>query len=683
MPTDPMNRPPVRRLRGLSFYLFVLIALLVMSFFYTRSQSPTSYPYSELVKMIDEDKVEEANIRGTSLEMKLKSRTEQGDLVLKQDVSPYWMESLHTHLDEASSRFGLKYTYTQPTDVSTVISTIMSVLLFVALGIFLYTMFNRQGGDGRNTMNFGKSRARIHEASDNDVTFSDVAGADEEKAELEEVVDFLKNGEKYGRLGARIPRGILLVGPPGTGKTLLAKAVAGEAGVPFYSISGSDFVEMFVGVGASRVRDLFDTAKKHAPSIIFIDEIDAVGRQRGAGMGGGHDEREQTLNQLLVEMDGFGPKENVIVMAATNRPDILDNALLRPGRFDRRVTVNRPDIRGREDILKVHARNKPLDSDIDLAEVAKITPGFTGADLANLLNEAALLAARRNATTILYADVSEAVFKVMIGPEKKSRVINEKERYLTAFHEAGHALILRAVSQTDKVERVSIIPAGGAGGYTAHKPHEDTYYATRQQLINTIEVSLGGRGAEQVVLGEISTGASSDLQQCNAIARDMVMKYGMSEKLGNLTFNGDENEVFLGRDYGHVKQYSNELASVIDAEVKVIIDGAYQRVLALLTERRAALDAIAGALMEKEKIDGDEFEAIYLAHTTPEQRATDPENPARPQPVAAQAEELSAEPVIASVVEPVAESASETDPETDPAADDAPGGEADGTDRLS
>lgn len=683
MPTDPMNRPPVRRLRGLSFYLFVLIALLVMSFFYTRSQSPTSYPYSELVKMIDEDKVEEANIRGTSLEMKLKSRTEQGDLVLKQDVSPYWMESLHTHLDEASSRFGLKYTYTQPTDVSTVISTIMSVLLFVALGIFLYTMFNRQSGDGRNTMNFGKSRARIHEASDNDVTFSDVAGADEEKAELEEVVDFLKNGEKYGRLGARIPRGILLVGPPGTGKTLLAKAVAGEAGVPFYSISGSDFVEMFVGVGASRVRDLFDTAKKHAPSIIFIDEIDAVGRQRGAGMGGGHDEREQTLNQLLVEMDGFGPKENVIVMAATNRPDILDNALLRPGRFDRRVTVNRPDIRGREDILKVHARNKPLDSDIDLAEVAKITPGFTGADLANLLNEAALLAARRNATTILYADVSEAVFKVMIGPEKKSRVINEKERYLTAFHEAGHALILRAVSQTDKVERVSIIPAGGAGGYTAHKPHEDTYYATRQQLINTIEVSLGGRGAEQVVLGEISTGASSDLQQCNAIARDMVMKYGMSEKLGNLTFNGDENEVFLGRDYGHVKQYSNELASVIDAEVKVIIDGAYQRVLALLTERRAALDAIAGALMEKEKIDGDEFEAIYLAHTTPEQRATDPENPARPQPVAAQAEELSAEPVIASVVEPVAESASETDPETDPAADDAPGGEADGTDRLS
>ncbi|MGI6078522.1 MAG: ATP-dependent zinc metalloprotease FtsH [Fastidiosipilaceae bacterium] len=618
-----------RRFGGWSFYGIVLIILLAMSFLYSNNSAQMTQSYSELIEKIDQDEVEEVNIRGTTLEMRLKERNENGDIVIKQDVSPYWMTSLLEHLENARVDHGLKYNYIQPTDMNAWISTIMSVLIFVVFGFLLYTMFTRQGADGRNTMNFGKSRAKMFETGDNDTTFKDVAGADEEKAELEEVVDFLKNPDKYSRLGARIPRGILLVGPPGTGKTLLAKAVAGEANVPFYSISGSDFVEMFVGVGASRVRDLFETAKKNSPSIIFIDEIDAVGRQRGAGLGGGHDEREQTLNQLLVEMDGFGPKENVIVMAATNRPDILDSALLRAGRFDRRVVVNRPDIVGREAILEVHARNKPLDSSVDLGEIAKITPGFTGADLANLLNEAALLAARRNAPTILYNDVSEAVFKVMIGPEKKSRVINEKERYLTAFHEAGHALILRAVSQTDRVERVSIIPAGQAGGYTAHKPFEDTYYATKQQLIDKIAIALGGRGAEQVVLGEISTGAASDLQQCNKIARDMVVKYGMSERLGNLTFNGDDDEVFLGRDYGHVKNYSNELASVIDEEVKVIIDGAYNHVLHLLKTRRPALDAIANALMEKEKIDGDEFEAIYVANTTAEQRAADPDNPAR------------------------------------------------------
>jgi len=379
--------------------------------------------------------------------------------------------------------------------------------------------------------------------------------------------------------------------------------------VPFFSISGSDFVEMFVGVGASRVRDLFDTAKKNTPCIIFIDEIDAVGRHRGAGLGGGHDEREQTLNQLLVEMDGFGPNEGVIIMAATNRPDILDPALLRPGRFDRRVTVMRPDIKGREEILKVHARGKPLDATIDLREIAKITPGFTGADLANLLNEAALLAARKGETVIKYEDVSEAVFKVMIGPEKKSRIISEKERRLTAYHEAGHAIVLRTVSETDKVERVSIIPAGGAGGYTAHKPHEDTYYATRSQLLASIQIALGGRAAEELAFGEISTGASSDLQSCNGVARDMITKYGMSEKLGNLVF-GNEGEVFLGKDYGHVQNYSEKLAGIIDDEVKTIIDTAYADVLRILRESKPLLDALAENLLEKEKIEGNEFEAL-------------------------------------------------------------------------
>ena len=392
---------------------------------------------------------------------------------------------------------------------------------------------------------------------------------------------------------------------------MLAKAVAGEAGVPFYSISGSDFVEMFVGVGASRVRDLFETAKKKSPCIVFIDEIDAVGRHRGAGMGGGHDEREQTLNQLLVEMDVFGPNEGVIVMAATNRPDILDPALLRPGRFDRRIAVTRPDIRGREEILKVHSRNKPLDESVDLKEIAKMTPGFTGADLANLLNEAALLAARRGAKKIIYEDISEAVFKIMVGPEKKSRLISEKEKKLTAYHESGHAIVLRTLSETDKVERVSIIPSGAAGGYTAHKPHEDMYYTTKRNLMIEIMVSLGGRAAEQIILGEISTGASSDLQACNAVARDMVTKYGMSEKIPNLVF-ATEGEVFLGKDYGHIRDYSDKLAAIIDDEIKEIIDDAYQQVLDLLKDKVDVLHRLAEALLIKEKIDGPEFEAVYL-----------------------------------------------------------------------
>jgi cell division protease FtsH len=459
-------------------------------------------------------------------------------------------------------------------------------------------------------MSFGKSRAKMSSDDKKKVTFEDVAGADEEKEELKEIVEFLKSPKKFIELGARIPKGVLLVGPPGTGKTLLAKAVSGEAGVPFFSISGSDFVEMFVGVGASRVRDLFEQAKKSAPCIVFIDEIDAVGRHRGAGMGGGHDEREQTLNQLLVEMDGFGVNEGVIILAATNRPDILDPALLRPGRFDRRVFVGLPDIKGREQILKVHSKGKPLGSDVKLDELAKSTPGFTGADLENLLNEAALLAARKNKKRIEMEEIKEATFKVVVGPEKKSRVMSEKEKKLTAYHEAGHAIAVKVASSTDKVDRVSIIPSGRAGGYTAHKPDEDKTYHTKAQLMEEIIIAMGGRAAEDIVLGEISTGASSDLKHANGVARSMITKFGMSDKLGNMVF--DENdEIFIGRDFGHTRSYSEEVAAQIDKEVKNLIDSAYDRTVAILKENIHILHRLADALLEKEKLEGAEFEALF------------------------------------------------------------------------
>jgi cell division protease FtsH len=413
-------------------------------------------------------------------------------------------------------------------------------------------------------------------------------------------------------LGARIPKGVLLVGPPGTGKTLLAKAVSGEAGVPFFSISGSDFVEMFVGVGASRVRDLFEQAKKNSPCIVFIDEIDAVGRHRGAGMGGGHDEREQTLNQLLVEMDGFGINEGVIILAATNRPDILDPALLRPGRFDRRVVVGLPDIRGREQILKVHSRSKPLDADVKLEDIAKTTQGFTGADLENLLNESALLAARANKKVISMEEIKEATFKVVMGPEKKSRVINDRERNLTAYHEAGHAIAVRVISTTDKVDRVTIIPSGMAGGYTAYKPEEDKSYHTKSQLLERIIIALGGRAAEQIVLGEISTGAGSDLKSANGVARAMITKYGMSEKLENLIFGNENDEVFIGRDFAQARNYSEEVAAQIDREIKGIIDSCYERTLNMLKENINKLHKVASVLLEKEKLEGAEFEDIFV-----------------------------------------------------------------------
>ncbi|MGI6298613.1 MAG: ATP-dependent zinc metalloprotease FtsH [Saccharofermentanales bacterium] len=615
-----------RNMSGMSFYLILLAIIILSSLFMSRMATPADISLSELIDSIDKNEISEVVVNGYTLEVTEKAATGTVPVTYSKKVSPMWMDALYNVLTEAKTNGKIdSFDYVEPTDIAAWVNIALILVMIVGMGAFIWFTYSRQSGDGKNAMSFGRSRAKLNDPSKNKVTFADVAGADEEKEELREVVDFLQNPKKYSELGAKIPRGILLVGSPGTGKTLLAKAVAGESGVPFFSISGSDFVEMFVGVGASRVRDLFDNAKKNAPCIIFIDEIDAVGRHRGAGMGGGHDEREQTLNQLLVEMDGFGPNEGVIIMAATNRPDILDPALLRPGRFDRRVVVMRPDIKGREEILKVHARNKPIDESVDLREIAKITPGFTGADLANLLNEAALLAARRNAKSIIYEDISEAVFKVMIGPEKKSRIISDKERRLTAYHEAGHAIVLRTLSETDKVERVSIIPAGGAGGYTAHKPHEDQYYATTSKLFNDICVSLGGRAAEEMIFGEISTGASSDLQSANSIARDMITKYGMSERLGNMVFGGSD-EVFLGKDYGHVQNYSEKLASIIDEEIKRIIDEAYAEVKRVLGERLKTLGRLAAALLEKEKVEGPEFEAIYMT-AEDEEAPLDPTKP--------------------------------------------------------
>ncbi len=607
---------PKKAMSGMSFYVILLAVIIMLSFFMSRVTQPETPILSDLISDIQSGRVSEVNVTGYTVEVQLRADPGQTGQTYRKQISPMWMEQLYSVLQEAKDEGRIDhFDYEEPTDITAWLNIILILIMVLAMGAFIWFTYSRQSGDGKNAMSFGRSRAKLNDPSKNKVTFNDVAGADEEKEELQEVVDFLQNPKKYADLGAKIPKGLLLVGSPGTGKTLLAKAVAGEAGVPFFSISGSDFVEMFVGVGASRVRDLFENAKKNSPCIIFIDEIDAVGRHRGAGMGGGHDEREQTLNQLLVEMDGFGPNEGVIILAATNRPDILDPALLRPGRFDRRITVSRPDIKGREMILKVHARNKPLDQDVDLKEIAKITPGFTGADLANLLNEAALLAARKGSKSIVYDDISEAVFKIMIGPEKKSRVISKKERKLTAYHEAGHAIVLREVSDTDKVERVSIIPSGGAGGYTAHKPHEDMYYLTRKQLLSQIMIALAGRAAEELTFDEISTGASNDLQSCNSIARDMITKYGMSEKLGNLVF-GNGDEVFLGKDYGHVQHYSEKLAGMIDEEVKAIIDNAYAEVLRILKHNDTLLREMAERLLDKEKIDGPEFEAVYQEHKT-------------------------------------------------------------------
>ena len=597
--------------KGLSFYIVIIVLVLFLVMLYTSSGNPAQLSYSQLLAQIENNNVQSITLKADEATVELINPNKGS----KTKVYVVYISSVDSFTDLVTQAwqkgqvkdFRVERPATAPWWVS-LLPTIALIVVFVVFWVFF--LQQSQGGGGNRVMSFGKSRAKINTDDKHKVTFEDVAGADEEKEELKEIVEFLKNPKKFIELGARIPKGVLLVGPPGTGKTLLAKAVSGEAGVPFFSISGSDFVEMFVGVGASRVRDLFDQAKKSAPCIVFIDEIDAVGRHRGAGLGGGHDEREQTLNQLLVEMDGFGVNEGVIILAATNRPDILDPALLRPGRFDRRVYVGLPDIKGREEILKVHARGKPLGSDVKLDELAKSTPGFTGADLENLLNEAALFAARKNKKRIEMEEIKEATFKVVVGPEKKSKVMSEKEKRLTAYHEAGHAIAVRVASTTDKVDRVSIIPSGRAGGYTAHKPDEDKTYHTKSQLMEEIIIAMGGRAAEDIVLGEISTGASSDLKHANNVARSMIMKYGMSENLGNMVF--DENdEVFIGRDFGHTRSYSEEVAAMIDKEVKYIIDTAYQKTLQILNEHINVLHKVAQALLEKEKLEGQEFEAIF------------------------------------------------------------------------
>ena len=565
--------------------------------------------YSTFVKEVEAGNVTAADIRQNSA-----VPTGRVTLSLKDDSS---VRSLNVSdvgkVEEFLQENDVKYSLEDVPKESIIMSAVLPSLITLC-GIFLlFMLMNRQnGGTNSKAMNFGKSRARMSTQNEIKVTFADVAGLKEEKEELEEIVDFLKAPRKYTQLGARIPKGVLLEGPPGTGKTLLAKAIAGEAGVPFFSISGSDFVEMFVGVGASRVRDLFQDAKKNAPCIVFIDEIDAVARRRGSGLGGGHDEREQTLNQLLVEMDGFGVNEGIIVMAATNRKDILDPAILRPGRFDRDVIVGRPDVGGREEILKVHARNKPLGDDVDLKQIAQTTAGFSGADLENLLNEAAILAAKENRVFIQQSDIRHAFVKVGIGPEKKSRIVSEKERRITAYHEAGHAILFHVLPDVGPVYSVSIIPTGGAGGYTMPLPEKDDMFNTKGHMLQEITVSLGGRVAEEEIFDDITTGASQDIKQATAIAKSMITKFGMSEKLGLINYDNDSDEVFIGRDFGHTSRgYGEKIAGTIDEEVKRIIDECYAQARSIIQEYHPVLEKCAELLLEKEKITRSEFEALF------------------------------------------------------------------------
>lgn len=610
----------MKNLRGISFYIILFVIILIIIAMWNDFNNPLVMKYSDFKKELDKGNVKSLQVQGLDAQVILKepSGTFKDNVVYS--TSFLSQEHIAEVVDEAMEKGLLDDVYYPPEAKAPWWLTILPTVVIVALFILFWVFFiqQSQGGGGSRVMSFGKSRARMVSDDKIKVKFDDVAGADEEKEDLMEIVEFLKEPRKFVELGARIPKGVLLVGPPGTGKTLLAKAVSGEAGVPFFSISGSDFVEMFVGVGASRVRDLFEQAKKNAPCIVFIDEIDAVGRHRGAGLGGGHDEREQTLNQLLVEMDGFGVNEGVIVLAATNRPDILDPALLRPGRFDRRVVVGLPDIKGREEILKVHSRGKPLSPDVDLKDLARSTPGFTGADLENLLNESALLAARKGKKQITMDEIKEATFKVVIGPEKKSRVMSDKEKRLTAYHEAGHAIAVKVASTTNKVDRVSIIPSGLAGGYTAHKPEEDISYKTKSQLIEEIIISLGGRAAEELVLGEVSTGAYSDLKHANTIARNMITKYGMSEELQNLYFGDENDEVFLGKSYGHSQYFSEQMSSKIDIEVKKIIDEGYSKIKAILNENMQRLHDVAQALLDKERLEGFEFDRIFNEGYKPE-----------------------------------------------------------------
>ena len=588
----------------------LLLFFAIATFMLDGSSVSNRMVYSDFQQKWINDQVESINVNSDKMTIEVTTRDENKYTV-------YAPSSMIEFLNEQYPKDDIKIEYVAPSNSSIWVSllpTIMIIILFVVF-IFFFTQQSQGGGSsGRGVMNFGKSKAKMVIPDSKRVTFDDVAGADEEKAELEEIVDFLKQPARYVEMGARIPKGVLLVGPPGTGKTLLAKAIAGEAGVPFFSISGSDFVEMFVGVGASRVRDLFEQAKKNSPSLIFIDEIDAVGRQRGAGLGGGHDEREQTLNQLLVEMDGFGANEGIIMIAATNRPDILDPALLRPGRFDRQIMVGRPDRKGREAVLEVHTKKKPLDTNVSLEVLAKRTPGFSGADLENLANEAALLAVRKNKKKIGMDEFEEAITRVIAGPEKKSRTISEHDRKLTAYHEAGHAVVMKCLKNSDPVHEISIIPRGMAGGYTMHLPTEDRTYTSKEKLLDEMVGLLGGRVAEKLILGDISTGAKNDIDRASSIARAMVMEYGMSDKIGTISYGSDSNEVFLGRDLGRGRNFSEEVGAMIDKEIKSLISNAYNTAEELLKENVNKLHAVASTLLEKEKIDGKEFEEIFDAN---------------------------------------------------------------------
>ena len=589
-----------------------MLILVVVLIWYGLSgnTSTSSYTKSDFQKALEKDDVtyvrvvQNREIPTGSLRVKLKDGSQE--YLYTSDVN-----KMQTLMDD--EKFD-NYTIDDVPAESWIMTLLPYLLIFGAFFILFVIMNNNAAANsgGGKMMNFGKSRAKLSTEEDNKTSFANVAGLREEKEELEELVDFLRDPKKYTKLGARIPKGVLLVGPPGTGKTLLAKAVAGEAGVPFFSISGSDFVEMFVGVGASRVRDLFEDAKKNAPCIVFIDEIDAVARRRGTGMGGGHDEREQTLNQMLVEMDGFGVNEGIIVMAATNRVDILDPAIMRPGRFDRKIVVGRPDVRGREEILAVHAKNKPLGEDVDLKQVAQTTAGFTGADLENLLNEAAILAAKENRGFVVQADIQKAFIKVGIGAEKRSRIISEKEKKITAFHEAGHAILFHVLPDVGPVHTVSIIPTGaGAAGYTMPLPEKDEMFNSKGRMLQEIVVDLGGRVAEELVFDDITTGASQDIKQATQMARDMVTRYGMSENIGLICYKDDDDEVFIGRDLAHAHNYSEGVASAIDAEVKNIIDHAYEEAKRIIGEHRDVLDRCAELLLEKEKITREEFEALF------------------------------------------------------------------------
>ena len=587
--------------KNVVFYLLMIMVVIGMFDYYSAAPAKqTDLSYTKFLQQVDEDKIKQVTIVDNIISGKLSDGKEFTTVVPNNDAN--LISKLQSKNVDIKAELP-----PQPPWWTGILSSVLPMLLIVGLW---FMMMNNQGGGGGRVMNFGKSRARRYDEDKIKVTFKDVAGAAEAKQELQEVVEFLKEPQKYNELGAKIPKGVLLYGPPGTGKTLLAKAVAGEAGVPFFSISGSDFVEMFVGVGASRVRDLFEQAKKSAPCIVFIDEIDAVGRQRGAGLGGGHDEREQTLNQLLVEMDGFGANEGIIMIAATNRPDILDPALLRPGRFDRQIVVDRPDIKGRTEILKVHVKGKPIADDVELEIIAQRTPGFTGADLSNLVNEAALMAARKNKKKINMPEMEEAAERVIMGPERKSRVISDNEKRLTAYHEGGHTIVGMLLEHTDPVHKVTIIPRGRAGGYTLSLPKEDRYYATRSEMLDELKVLLGGRVAEALVLKEISSGASNDLQRATALARQMICEYGMSEKIGPVTFGHRQDQVFLGRDIARDKDYSEEVAAEIDKEVRAFLDDAYAATEKLLNENMDKLHLIAEALIERETLEKEEIADI-------------------------------------------------------------------------